>query len=332
MKRSARCAAAVLTAFVLVGVHGATPAHAIGPTCNARVELEPRVAFVGQQVAHEIVIEGVAPATSIEWIHPPAFPDATATPLGPSPGAPGDPPDVRRERRALHPARAGSLLLPPTPFRCWPLAGAAALERATPSVTLEVLPAPEAGRPTGWRGLVGPVSIAVRALRPSVHVGETIELFATLSGEGRLRQAAFAWPEDALRSQVGSAELFPARPRFQSQPGARLIERRFERLEVVPHAPGVLEVPALAIDALDPSTGTFTTAYSEPVRVRVLPARAAADAADRGVPQERLDPDGDDNGAGPWIGASIVAGAVIVVAVRTLRRRRRLGRGRGHRD
>jgi len=268
---------------------GALCALAIGQgpadACDARVTVEPIEVFVGQPVRHVIVVSGVAPGTTIEWLHPPDFPDARASVLRPSAPDTDDPATVRRQERVLHPALAGRLTLPPTPYRCRSASGGASVERETPAVTLDVRAVPEVGRPASWRGLVGRVSVQVHATSTRVRVGESITLIARVAGTGLMRQAGFAWPLASLRAQPIEPEMFPSpSPDFDEQTGTRRVGRRTERLEVVPHAPGLLRVPAIAVAWLDPEDAAFRTSSSEAFTVEVLPA--AADAR-RGAPGPR---------------------------------------------
>lgn len=263
---------------------GALIALAIGEgpadACDARITIDPTTAFVGQPVRHEIVVDGVAPGTTIEWLHPPDFPDARASLLRPSPSDADTRATVRRQTRVLHPARAGRLTLPPTAYRCRPTTGGASVDRETPTVTLDVRGWPETGRPASWRGLVGTVSVQVQASSTRVHVGESITLVARVSGTGLMRQAGFTWPVGSMRAQPVAPELFPSSsPDFDAQTGTRRVGRRIEHLEVVPHAPGQLRVPGIAVAWLDPANGKFRASTSEAFTVEVLPERSDARSA-----------------------------------------------------
>jgi hypothetical protein len=274
---------------------------------------------VGQQVLHEIVIRGVDADSTVEWLHPPSFPDARAVLLPPTPAAASDPPGTRRQRRALHPARPGRLTLPSTPYRCVPSGANAAVERATPTAVLVVNAPPREGRPEAWRGLVGRVALQVQAAASRTRVGESARIVATMSGPGLMRSASFAWPRAELEASRTQPELFTSAPSHREQPGLEHVTRRVESLEIVPHAPGELWVPAIEVAWLDPETGRYATVSSEPFAIEVMPE----EVVDRRDDRSRRGSAGPvtGNGAREWLwgglAIAMLAGVGLAVWVRS---------------
>ncbi len=303
---------------VLIGLAAPPDAR----SCEARVELDPPKAWTGQQVLHEIVIRGVDERATIEWIHPPSFPDVRAMPLPPAPTTAVDPPDTRRQRRALHPARAGRLTLPATPYRCRPSGDAVSIEARTPEVVLDVEDPPREGRPATWRGLVGRPRLLVQASPTRVRVGETARVVATLTGPGLMRRAGLTWPSAALEASEVAPELFASPPRHRAQLGLQHGTRRVETLEIVPHATGELWIPAIEVAYFDPDAGTYGVVASDAVAIEVLaeaPPGALGEAT--GARAASRDGPGGARGRAAWMiatGAGI--GLVVWAWVRRSRR------------
>ena len=314
MSVSGRTAGRVVIFSFVVAAWIASITTAAG-ACEARIELDPAHAWVGEQVIHEIVVTGVASDATIEWLQPPSFPDFRAGILPPLPTTTDSPPGARRQRRALFAARPGELVLPPTPYRCVPASGGPPVDRMTPPAVLIAKAPPVEGRPASWRGLVGPVRVLLEASRPRPKVGETVELVLTIAGPGLVRMAAFEWPASELEAQPPRPELFTTPSRYRELEGKRLTTRRIETLEVVPHAPGALTVPPIDVAYWDPAAEQYAKASTLRVSVPVGPAEPAAASGESAAAQAASAREADGDGAIGSKGRIALALAVSVALV-----------------
>lgn len=300
----------------------AEPARA----CEARVNVAPVEAFVGERVMHEIVITGVAARTTVEWLHPPRFPDTKATRLLPPVPRGDDLPGTRREIRALHPMREGRVVLPATPFLCQPASGGPTTQGTTPATVIDVRPVPDAGRPPSWRGLVGATTAQLRSPPTSMHVGESVALQLLITSEGRVRQAAFDWPLAELAAQAPAPELLATRARQADQSGARAVGRRTETLEIIPHETGELRVPRIEVSTWLPREARWATATTEAfvidVRTKQQSKAGAHSTPGADDPSQRGDGPGLHGVA--WL---LMTAAGVLVSWHMLRRSRKGDRG-----
>ncbi len=175
----------------------------------------------------------------------------------------------------LTPRRAGAIALPPTSVVAGLAVGrpdffgnaATKLFRAADAPrTLEVRALPQAGRPTSFAGAVGTgFSLAVRASRSVVSLGEPVELELTvrgevgldtlalprLDGDGGLPKASFTVPGDPPIGELaadGKSKVFKV------------------AAQVVGPA---TEIPALALAYFDPVAQAYRTVTSEPIALSV---------------------------------------------------------------
>jgi hypothetical protein len=314
-----RCAPAWLAVLGLASVARAE----LDPACRVEISIEPSRAIVGEQVRYRARVWMREDVESLEWSLPVNFPHvrSEALPGTPRPGQRergGVVYRVRDELRALFAERSGSLRLAAPDLLC--RSGAAVESVPVPAVTLEAREAPLAGRPAGWSGLIGPLRVHLTVTPRDVRLGESVRVAVMLRGAGNL------WAlEPPLAEPIGAAELFMQRPELVLERGQELSLRRHFVYDLVPRAPGPLEVPELAIPYFDPQTGSYAFAKAAPVTVAVQPrAAAAAPTAPRG--------DGSNGaaaspasqfagGRGIWIAAGL--GGLGVALGLFLRRRRR---------
>jgi hypothetical protein len=320
---------------LILALGAARDGRAAPPLCEASAALAPAVAWPGQQVAWQLRIlvrEGVR---EVAWEQPPAFPGLRAERL------PNDPTgelllrdgarfEVREERRALFAERAGTLRLPSARLRCRasaPTGGELAEEVATPELALVVQPLPEAGRPVGFTGLVGPLVVRRHSIAPAIRLGQSLRLAWTLQGEGNLWDAA---RPPLTPETLGGAEVFDRPESLELDRGERLsVYRRFF-VDVVPRREGVLSLPGFAWSYYDPAAQRYAEARSEPLEVRVGPP-APPPAADRAPGASRSPSRGsaEPSEAAPraiprtalFLTALAAAGAALAAAARVFLRR-----------
>ena len=133
--------------------------------------------------------------------------------------------------------------------------------------TLDVRPVPETDKPPSFAGAVGTsFSIAARASRSVVQLGEPLELELTvksdqrldgvslppLDGPGGLPKAKFAVPVDAPIGELAADG-----------------RSKTWTVSVQVTAADTTEIPALAFAYFDPGKGTYQTIHSEPIALSV---------------------------------------------------------------
>jgi hypothetical protein len=135
--------------------------------------------------------------------------------------------------------------------------------------TLVVAPFPEEGRPESFVGAVGPgFSVDVTADRTMVRVGDPITLNVALTGQGNLENASLP----ALSADGG---LDPQRFRLPSGDVRGLLQDGVKRFPVTVRVEdaAVTEIPSIAYSWFDPRDQAYHTSRSQPIALRVLPAK-----------------------------------------------------------
>jgi hypothetical protein len=251
--------------------------------CSATVSLEPDRAVAGQQVLYRVEILRFDDGESITGIEPPSFPSIRSERLPGSPergqvGGEGARHRLQEERFALFPERTGQHVLRAPELRCTAAGGAEAFRVRVPDAQLRVEPPPAAGRPEGFDGLVGPLSLGVTVTPREMRVGESVRVATMLRGAGNLWDAVP--PFDS--TSFGGAEVFALRPRLALERGHVLHVRRHYGYDVVPGEAGLLIVPPVRVPYFDPESGSYAVATSEPVVVRVAEREGAGSGAREG--------------------------------------------------
>ncbi len=293
-------------------VLAAATAGAEPPPCLAQLEIQPDRAVVGQAVVWRARILRRDDVAAVRWATPPRFPGFRVERLEGIPASGAVEREGRRylpsrEERVLFPARAGELVIPEAELAC------VLPEEVQPEpflarvagAQLTVEPVPEAGRPEGYAGVVGPVRIVTRVDPPTLSLGESARLWVLVAG------AANTWSVAAPFGPVlGDADLFadPASLEIDLSPALR-VTHTF-RYRLVPRASGRLRVPPVEIPYYDPASGDFGVARSREVALEVSPRLAPAEARPRtSDPRTR-------SGRGPalWALAAALAGGAAWLA------------------
>jgi hypothetical protein len=134
--------------------------------------------------------------------------------------------------------------------------------------TLVVKPFPREGRPAGFAGAVGKgFSLNVVADRTVVRVGDPIRLTVTLRGEGNI--------ENASLPNLSSGGLNPKQFRVPQEEMRGVFENGVKKFDVTVRvqSEGVSEIPPIAYAWFDPDEQVYQTAQSDPIALRVMPAK-----------------------------------------------------------
>ena len=144
---------------------------------------------------------------------------------------------------------------------------------ASRPVTIEVLPAPEEGRPDSFSGHVGTLRVSASADRTEARTNEAVTFSVDFSGTGNLR--ALAPPEVGFPLEL---ETFPpeTRDEIAADDGNLRGTRAFDYV-LIPRAPGRVTIPPVEVSYLDPATGRYVTERTEPVEIAVTGDEVAAD-------------------------------------------------------
>lgn len=279
--------AAPLVAAAALALALAAPAAAErdAPPCRAQVEISPERPYPGEQVRYAVLIARRDEVQEVDWVRPLRFPGLRAEWL---PGRAEEPVPasrrrsgplwwVREEHRALFAPRAGRFAIPGAVLRCRGGGGPDDVARVdVPASELRVRVPPEEGRPPGWSGLVGPLRLRVDAAPRRLRLGDSVSVSVGLRGAGNLWVARPPLAEDA---PPAGAELFARPPELDLEVGEHLGVRRRFSYALVPRRSGRLEIPAVTYAWLDPETGSWRQARSDPVTLSVLPRERSGPSA-----------------------------------------------------
>ena len=159
----------------------------------------------------------------------------------------------------LIPTKAGTLLIPSVKIklgdRVW----------SSNAVQIKVSPVPIAGRPSSYRGGVGPLELEARWQKSEVEQGETVELLLISRGDGVVGQEQpallpVAIPRGDARVEQGAVEVVPDPP------------TRVERFRVRPLEPGELAFERFVCSSFEPAQQKFLTygVSIPPLKVRSI--------------------------------------------------------------
>lgn len=281
-------AALLLAAAATRPAVAGAPGGADPPPCLVALRVEPESALVGQQVLYAVRILRRDDVRSVSWLEPLAFPGFRAEWL---PARLSDEREYRdgarylvvEERRALFPARPGSLAIPAAALECTlrgPDGAGDTYTALVPGRRLRVDRPPAGGRPEPYAGLVGRVEAQVR-VRPRVaELGRSVRVSVRVHGDANLWNLEDPF---AGRSPAEEAEVLRRPPDLALEAGDRLLLRHVFRFDLVPRRPGSLRVPAARIPYYDPERSAYAVARTDPVTVQVRPASPGLEGARPGA-------------------------------------------------
>jgi len=134
-------------------------------------------------------------------------------------------------------------------------------------LTLNILPLPEEGKPTGFYGLVGRYSISASASPTKVSRGDPITLTIKVGGNKYLKPVQ--WP--ALEQIPEMAQNFKI-PSEQSSP---TIEKGFKVFTqtIRPNNNDVTRIPPIPLAFFDVDKGKYVVSQTDPIKLKVTPAK-----------------------------------------------------------
>jgi len=251
----------------------AQPASATPPLCRTSLSLTPEHPWVGEQVVYRLRIARRRDVPRVTWERAPSFPAFRAEWLAPLAAAEAPAADetwrLTEERRALFPARAGVLQIPEAALRCESPTGGEIV--VVPAAQLTVRAIPRAGRPAGWRGLVGPLQAQLRAVPEALPLGSSARLSLLLSGPVNVWDAHPRLKELLVGS---AAELFPRPAELSRNAGQKLVLEQYRSYDIVPHRLGRLEIPPLHIPWWNPRAQAWSETTTPALVLRVTAAAA----------------------------------------------------------
>ncbi|HEY0671790.1 MAG TPA: BatD family protein [Longimicrobiales bacterium] len=167
-----------------------------------------------------------------------------------------------RPSRAILDIRQGFLYAPET----------REIRSASPRVT--VLPLPENGKPTAFRGAVGRYSLQASVEPLSVGAGEPVQIKLMVSGTGNVK--ALAAPP--LPQLLGAEVFAPTEEAVTRFEGEAVAGTKTFTYVVIPENEGLLKIPAITFAYFDPAVRAYRTAVADPVEVRVTASTGDRDA------------------------------------------------------
>lgn len=186
--------------------------------------------------------------------------------------------------RVLVPRSAGPVTIGPASMSCqleervsrsfFDRSSVRLVRAEAPAIALEVRPLPLAGRPAGFSGLVGPLSITAEASPTEVNVGDPITLTISVAAPEPLERVPN--PLSVDRGGLGDAFRSGSEGSPAQFGNGRVVFKQIIR----PTSSEVREIPAMELSFFDPSSATYRVARSPaiPLQVRATRVVTAGDA------------------------------------------------------
>ncbi|MGK5085936.1 BatD family protein [Bdellovibrionota bacterium FG-2] len=178
------------------------------------------------------------------------------------------------------------------------------------TVSVDVVPVPEEGRPPSFSGAVGDFSVVSALDKNEVRANEAVTLTVKIEGRGNLasiKDPQAKWPENVeLYDTKGTAKT------GRSGVGEKVFE-----ILLIPRAPGKLTLPGLEFSFFDPSKKAYVTKSTAPIDLQV-----AEGAPGSVVPQRAPPSQANQQGVQAQSGVGAPAGAPLaskVIEIRDLK-------------
>ncbi|MCL2182456.1 MAG: BatD family protein [Chitinispirillia bacterium] len=169
--------------------------------------------------------------------------------------------------------------------------GREAVRRTTRTApfTITVKPLPP-NAPAGFGGSVGRLSLSASAEPLSIPAGEAFTLRVTLRGNTRASNIG-----DPVIPDLKECDVFTPERQTAVDTGANgFTTRKTYRYLIIPKQAGALTIPSITYPFLDPETGAYRTARSEPVTITVTPGKGGPKEQTRYLTQDEIRQVGQD--------------------------------------
>lgn len=134
--------------------------------------------------------------------------------------------------------------------------------KASREISIEVKDVPSEGRPTNFTGAVGRFRLSAAFEPPTGSTNQPVTLRVKIEGQGNAKLI-----ELPNLNLPASFELYDTKSQAKFMKDGTSF-KEFEVM-IIPHEPGVFQIPAVAIAAFDPETAKFQTVSSQPLTLTV---------------------------------------------------------------
>jgi len=253
---------------------------------NFRALAHPDTVYVGEQVTYELGVfleRGVRDRLRrMEAIAPEMRGMMAYDPPAPLSGFPARSIGQLRYiahvyERAVFPLTSGRLVIPPArliyamPLSYSFFSREESFELQSDSVSVVVLEPPAEGRPPGWNGAVGSISVAARVDSARARVGDAVRFTVSVAGHGNVK--LFPRPELALRG----VSVVPAGERVTLSPDSLDVSgvKEFDWL-LTPQREGRLVLPQVRYPYFDPYERSYAVALAPALALEIEPGSLAS--------------------------------------------------------
>ena len=137
----------------------------------------------------------------------------------------------------------------------------------SPKLVINVLPLPEEGKPSGFKGAVGDFRMDVKASPREVNVGDPITLTMAVEGDGNF--------DTVMCPELSTKNGFKVyQPHEKSSKGTKV----FEQI-LMPESKEIKDIPEVVFSFFNPRDGQYHTIKKGPFSITVKASKGAAAAA-----------------------------------------------------
>jgi hypothetical protein len=188
---------------------------------------------------------------------------------------------------ALFPIKAGKTTIDPYKAKCTVLTPSTfgfgrpyQFTKASREVPIEVKDVPSDGRPGNFTGAVGRFRVSAAFEPPTGTTNTPITLRVRFEGQG-----------NAKLIELPNLNLPPSFELYDQKSQAKFLKdgtsyKEFEVL-IIPHEPGVFNIPAVAMAVFDPEAGKFQNIASQPLNLTVTGTATSPQANVPSAPEKR---------------------------------------------
>ncbi len=151
-------------------------------------------------------------------------------------------------------------------------------------VTIEVLPLPEAGKPSDFSGAVGEFNLKASLSKDSVKANEAITLTVRISGSGNIKML----PEPKLNLPPDFEKYEPKVTQKINRTGAGVSGYKQFEYVLIPRFPGEQRIAPISFSYFDPRTKSYRTLHSPEFVVRVGRGSQTAVSLGEGLSKEEV--------------------------------------------